>query len=136
MPKPINPTIGHCPCSIRGCDHSAEVKKEKGSRKRLYLVCRSHGVINLSGRAFQEFILENSTMGPGGAEPVPARVPETAQNDIEHGPAPVPYPVQIEQPKPKPKPAQTPAPSKPSAQQPKRGPFRPLGWLTDGLDEL
>lgn len=155
VPKPLNPSIGVCPCSMRGCDHTAEVKKEKGKRARLYLVCQAHGVINLGGFPFQNYILEHATIN--GAEPVPARLQKlptqtgqaTATLDlpaadkyhsvkIEQGPAPEPYPAGVSLAKPKPKPAPAPAPAHSPEPKPaeKGGGFRPFGWLTDGLSEL
>jgi len=166
MPKPLNASIGTCPCAMAGCAETAQVKKEKGKRGRLYLVCRAHGVINLAGRPFQEFILERATItGEGGAAPVPARGPEFQNTtgkgtatlerppanhyqavNIERGPDPEPYPsgVSLEQPKAKPAPVPAQGPKrashspepKPTEQQPQRGGFRPFGWLTDGLKEL
>ncbi len=156
MPKPVNPSIGACPCSMKGCNSVADVKKEKGKRKRLYLVCPTHGVINLGGQAQQEFILENARMnGPDGAAPVPKQSEEPGQEpgparagNIERGPKPEPYPDGVQLTKPgqeraKAKPEQGPEPVKKPGPEPKQERGQPkqqgggmLGWLKEGLEAL
>ncbi len=76
MPKPINETIGRCPCSTPTCDEVADVRKMRGNG-RLYLVCKECGTIRPTGARFQDFILSNATMnGPDDPAPEPAPEPE------------------------------------------------------------
>ena len=143
---------------MAGCDHTAEVKQEKGKRRRLYLVCQAHGIINLSGAAFQEFILENATIQGRGqppevapevfSNPAPVPVAPPGQNadkmsPIEQGPAPLAYPAEAGAPQPikAPPPAQPspvprpkPKPKTPPQPGPRRGGL--FSWLNDGLSEL
>jgi hypothetical protein len=75
-----NPSIGTCPCPMRDCKRTAEVKKFQhkavtdGRRRKagkLYLDCPDHGRVGFDGReAMQEWILENAAIE--GLERAPA----------------------------------------------------------------
>jgi hypothetical protein len=88
MPKPINPTIGTCPCSQKGCEQVADVRRMKGGK--LYLVCAHDGVIRPGGANFQDYILENASLyGAEGASPKPEPGPSPEPDTGPEIPEPV-----------------------------------------------
>lgn len=106
MPRPINPTIGHCPCVTQYCDEVADVRRYKGhERGDLYLHCPSCHTVKMTGPAFQVYIEAHATW-LDAADHAPAGPPATA------APAPAPAP-------------------KPPAPAPK--PPAPRGWTLDDL---
>jgi len=103
VPKPINPTIGTCECSMKGCTEIADVRRMKNNGL-LYLVCPEHGVIRPPGKAHQEYILSHANLPPAPAleEPDPDPVPEPMpDDDPEPTPAPAPDDPEPEPAKPK-----------------------------------
>ncbi len=71
MPKPINDTIGFCPCRIKGCTTDADIRRFKNSpHGQLYLVCEIHGIDKHSDCIFQchldTWIRENASWLPAG----------------------------------------------------------------------
>ena len=67
--KPINETIGSCPCSSKDCDEKTDVRRQRDNM--LYLVCPECGVIRHRGKALQEWILSNANLHGARIEPEP-----------------------------------------------------------------
>jgi len=99
VPKPINPTIGTCECSMKGCTEIADVRRMKNNGP-LYLVCPEHGVIRPPGKAHQEYILSHANLTPAPALDEPDPEPAPA-GDPEPTPAPAPDDPEPEPAKPK-----------------------------------
>ena len=80
MPKQVNESIGSCPCYIRGCEETAQVRRTagKGVRRRLYLYCPTHRVVQLAGQEFQNYIQEHADMEADETQ-TPERTKEVSQ---------------------------------------------------------
>lgn len=86
--KVKNSAIGTCPCPVKNCEATCEVKKfqhrstrDTGVRYagKLYLICPEHGRLGMDGlKAMQEFILAH------------AKIPN--RDDLAAPPAPPPAP--------------------------------------------
>lgn len=86
MPRPVNSTVGRCPCRTKGCNEIADVRRSKGHAQGApYLVCPECGVLRAHGPAAQAklaaYINANATWGEDGAgqEKGHARGTPTAQ---------------------------------------------------------
>ena len=121
MPKPINPTIAKIPCIIRGCEHMADVRREKNhERGALYVVCPEHGRLSTNGAKYKQAIAA------------------LIEADLAHG-------CPGEKPEPAPEPTPAPKPEPPKAKGPDLSDKKPekqtddarrRGWLADALKQV
>lgn len=67
MARQQNASIGKCPCSMKGCSESAQVRQTsgKGLKKRLYLWCPEHRLQSNESAGFQRYIRDNAEFERG-----------------------------------------------------------------------
>ena len=108
MPKPINPTVGSCPCVTAYCDEVADVRRQKGHPNgALYLHCPACHTVRMTGPAYQAWIQAHATWTDPGTDP---GTPPGASTAPVLAPAPAP----VQAPKPPAPPAPVPKPPAPA----------------------